>query len=219
MAALGLLLSKRCSILITSKQPNGLQPIPSDRNVAAFTSRAFHSIRRQRSAFIDRAAMQRQIVSSTCSLKVPNSISAAIGVSIRPGNSSLQPAFRHMQNASPPVCFRRKRAVGWKRESDIDLVEGSEGALKKIARGARRGSRRRGKVGHFEAMPNNKQLQAATNQTRLHAIQDQASVRSTRHAPTKIPHVQELLDQIKQAGTENAFEEAAILRRQRPWLD
>jgi hypothetical protein len=124
-----------------------------------------------------------------------------IGMEIWPNNYALQAALRQMERAVPPVCFRRRRGKGWKRETDTDLVEGSEGALKKLARGARRGSKRLSKVVAPLALSNETQLQYTTNLTRLYAMEDAASSRKPRRPKESLPELQCVLDAIKRNAT------------------
>jgi hypothetical protein len=119
-----------------------------------------------------------------------------IGVEIAPDNCALQAALRQMERAEPPVCFRRRRGIGWKREADADLVQGSEEALKKLSRGARRGSVRLGKVVNHEALSNGMQLQWATNQTRLCSIEDAASARKPRRSAKSVSDLKTALETI-----------------------
>jgi hypothetical protein len=130
------------------------------------------------------------------------SLAQIIGQEVKRDNYALQMALRHMERADPPVCFRRIRGHGWKRQNDIDLVHGSVGALKTLSRSARRGSTRLGKVVDYGALPSGMQLQWATNQTKLFAIEDAASVRKPRRSAKAISDLQSILRNIINAATD-----------------
>jgi len=123
-------------------------------------------------------------------------LSQMVGVPVRSDTYALRAALRDLERADPPVLFRRVRKFGWKRMRDTDIVVGSEGDLKKIARGARRGRKRLGKV-VFDRLSNGEQLHAARNNTRFAAIEDAATTVKPRHTST-IPDLSSVLQKIKE---------------------
>jgi len=124
-----------------------------------------------------------------------------IGMPIDPGAYVLKVALRDLERADPPILFRRIRRFGWKRMQDRDIVANSEGDLKKIARGARRGRRRLNKA-RFDVLTNGEQLHAARNNTRFAAIEDSAATIRVSKFESTIPDLKTVLEKIKSTGGE-----------------
>lgn len=128
------------------------------------------------------------------------SLERMVEAPLRPGSRAIRVALRDLERADPPIHFRRIRSEGWKRMQDRDLVARSEADLKTIARRARRGRKRLGRV-RFEILSSSDQLQAARNNTRLAAIEDAAAVtaKRRRNEPSHIPELSDVLRKIKDA--------------------
>jgi hypothetical protein len=194
-------MSKRSKDISSQSNSNGADSMSRRTNASSSQP---SSTNKQFEARPEVAELSRRIIATLTGVNdeiSDDTLEQIIGVPIGPGNHAMQVALRHMERADRPLLFRRKRGIGWKRETDSDIVEGSEGALKKLSRGARRGSRRLGKVANFVGLSNELQLQAATNQTRLFAIAEVASVRKPRKIVSSVPDPQSLTAAIKLAAS------------------
>lgn len=124
-------------------------------------------------------------------------LSTAIGLDIRAHQYGLRCAFHTLERASPPVEFIRIRKIGYRRLRNEDYGPRSERDLKKIKRGARRGSKRLSRV-DFGKLSTEGQIQVSINSTVLSAIERQATKTTVRQEQSNVPDLNALLKKIKE---------------------